>query len=306
MEITTYSIDNGDAWDRLMLEAVNYTFFHSMAWGRAIVDTYGFRQFYISAKHKGDFAAIPLMLVHRPWSKKRAVCLPFSDSCGPVFTARWILDLLLDYVQSQMKLNNWKELEIRADSLLEGVVPFEKYIQHSVPLDRDIDAVFKALRSSTKRNIQQAEKKGVKAEISQKPAAMDIYYGLHCVTRKRLGVPPQPKAFFNNIQKYVIARGNGFIIQSKYEGMTIASAVFLHFGGKVVYKFGASLLDKEHLRPSNLMMWEAILFLKEKGFKTLSLGRTDPNDSGLMQYKNGWGTQCREIGYYVWPQRKFS
>ena len=174
-----------------MFDCGNYTFFHSMAWGRAILDTYGFRQFYISARDAGDFAAIPFMLVRRPWSKVRAVCLPFSDFCGPAFTAKWILDLLMDHVQSHMKMNDWKELEIRADGLMDGVTPFEKYVEHVLPLDKNVDIAFRTLRSSTRRNIQQAEKKGVRVVISREGAAMDVYYRLHCVTRKRLALFPQ-------------------------------------------------------------------------------------------------------------------
>jgi len=67
-------------------------------------------------------------------------------------------------------------------------------------------------------------------------------------------------------------------------------------------KYGASEKAYHHLRPNNLIMWEAIKWCAQNGFKTFSLGRTEPENEGLLQFKQGWGTTekiIKEIGYFL-------
>ncbi len=47
--------------------------------------------------------------------------------------------------------------------------------------------------------------------------AMDDYYRLHCMTRKRQGVPPQPVSFFKNIFDFIVKQGKGNIFFAAYE-----------------------------------------------------------------------------------------
>jgi hypothetical protein len=44
-------------------------------------------------------------------------------------------------------------------------------------------------------------------------------------------------------------------------------------------------------------MWEPIRLLREKGCRTLSFGRTDAGDSGLLQFKRGWGAAESGLQY---------
>jgi CelD/BcsL family acetyltransferase involved in cellulose biosynthesis len=302
MEFLLHTLEDAVAWDTLIVRAKNYTFFHSMAWAKAIVSTYGFRQRYIAVRAGDAFAAIPLMIVRRPMSRSKAICLPFSDFCGPVFTDPMILDELMRYLRTQVESQRWKELEIKEDHGISGLAPCESYYEHLLPLEQGIDSVFRGLRPTTRQDIRRAEREGVTVQISREASAMDTYYRLHCLTRRRLGSPPQPKEFFHNIHQHVIQPGNGLIVQSRFQGRTIASSVFLHFGNTAVYKFGASLPGYERLSPSKLALWEAIRWYVQQGFSTLSFGRTDPENVGLMKFKNGWGGECREISYRKWPQ----
>ena len=69
----------------------------------------------------------------------------------------------------------------------------------------------------------------------------------------------------------------------------IAASVYFHFGKAAIYKYGASDKRYQHLRPNNLVMWEAIRWCIQDGYTSLSLGRTDLDDEGLRQFKNGLG-----------------
>ena len=62
----------------------------------------------------------------------------------------------------------------------------------------------------------------------------------------------------------------GFIVLGSYRGAAIAANVYFHFGDQVIYKYGASDKTYQHLRANNLVMWEAIKWACDKGYKAFS------------------------------------
>jgi lipid II:glycine glycyltransferase (peptidoglycan interpeptide bridge formation enzyme) len=126
---------------------------------------------------------------------------------------------------------------------------------------------------------------------------MAEYYRLHCLTRKSLGLPPQPVRFFRSLYRHLIETGAGWIALAYWQNRVVASAVFLVFGEKAFFKFGASDSRYLHLRPNNLLMWESIEHCALMGYRTLCLGRTNPLNAGLMQFKGQWGGRLSTIEY---------
>jgi CelD/BcsL family acetyltransferase involved in cellulose biosynthesis len=121
---------------------------------------------------------------------------------------------------------------------------------------------------------------------------------LHCSTRKRHGLPPQPFFFFENVFKHVILKDYGQIISAIYSGKAVAASIFFHFGPNAIYKYGASDAAHHDLRPNNLLMWEAIRWYRDRGFETLNLGRTEVENYGLLRYKRAWGAAESSFSYY--------
>jgi lipid II:glycine glycyltransferase (peptidoglycan interpeptide bridge formation enzyme) len=135
--------------------------------------------------------------------------------------------------------------------------------------------------------------------------AIDIFYSLHCRTRRRHGLPPQPARFFHRIHRTLIEAGLGFVSLARFGGQWIAGAVYFHFGSRSIYKFGASDPAFQHLRANNLLMWQAICELRKAGITEISLGRSDPRDGGLLQFKRGWGGEETLLPYHrIWMRKQ--
>ena len=83
-----------------------------------------------------------------------------------------------------------------------------------------------------------------------------------------------------------------------HDNMIIAGAIFFHFNNKVIYKFGASNMAYQHLRPNNLIIWEAIKKYITLGYKEFSFGKTDPVNEGLRRFKLSWGSKEEKIYTY--------
>jgi len=146
-----------------------------------------------------------------------------------------------------------------------------------------------------RRGIRKAGAAGLRIGIQSSMESVETYYALHCRTRRRHGLPPQPFRFFANIQKYMLQPGLGFIVTARCEGQPVAAAVFLHQGRQALYKFGASDAGFQHLRPNNLVMWEGIRQCAARGCERLHFGRTSLGNEGLRRFKLGFGAGEEEI-----------
>jgi CelD/BcsL family acetyltransferase involved in cellulose biosynthesis len=121
---------------------------------------------------------------------------------------------------------------------------------------------------------------------------------LNLITRKRHGLPPQPFFFFKNVFDHILSKGYGVIVTATHKEKVVSASVFFRFGKKALYKYGASELKYQSLRPNNLVMWEAFRWLKDRGVETIDLGRTETYNTGLLQFKRTWGGRESLLKYY--------
>ena len=287
-------------WNEKIIKCKDYSIFHTSEWAAVLNETYGYKPNYLTSQSENGFdILIPLMEVYSPITGKRGVSLPFTDYCNPIIRDETNLANVFDQILFYGNERKWKYIELRgSDYAFENIGHFSKYFQHVIDLTRGENNSFSSFNENTKRNIKKAYSKNVKIEISKSLRSLRKYYDLHCLTRKKHGLPPQPFKFFSNIHANFIDRGLGIIILAFYENIAIAGNIFLHFGKKAFYKFGASDIRFLSLRPNNLVMWEGICWYIQNNFTSLCLGRTDYDDEGLRRYKRGWGSVESELIYF--------
>jgi len=290
-------------WDRKVLGSHEYSIFHSSAWAKVLTDAYGYQSRYFCIENGSRFAAmIPIMEISSPLTGKRGVSLPFTDHCSPIIDGADRSRQMWQEVVRHGKDNAWKYIEFHGGkNLFAGHVPAASFFKHDIFISEDVEEIFSKLHGSRRRNIKKADRAGVQVQIDNSPDAMRIFYGLHCKTRERHKIPPQPFHFFENIYSHIIARGQGNIITAVHEDKSIGAAVFFHYGTKALYKFGASDLDHQHLRMNDLIIWKAIEWYASAAphrFETLSLGRTAKDNEGLRRFKNSWGAEESNVHYY--------
>ena len=293
-------------WDNLIKEFPGHSIFHTSAWAKVLYECYGYEPVYFAEMNgESPTGIIPVMEVKSKLTGDRGVSLPFTDFCNVLSTDR---DDLIDIYRDILRygrLKGWKYVEFRDDiSWKERPVLSALYLVHVLGLDAGEKSVFRSFRSSTRRNIKKAQKEGVRIEIRHDQEAVDIYYRLHTLTRKRQGLPPQPRLFFRKIHEHIISENRGFVVLAKYGEKYVAGAVYFHFGDKAIYKYGASDKTYQHLRANNLVMWEAIKWYIQNGFKSFHFGRTSENNKGLIQFKKGWGTEEAVLKYHKFDFKK--
>ncbi|MBN1696516.1 MAG: peptidoglycan bridge formation glycyltransferase FemA/FemB family protein [Spirochaetales bacterium] len=296
-------------WNDLVRSHPDYTFFHSTYWLEVLNHSYHYKPFFFIFK-KNDMirGIVPVLEVRNIVGKKNGISLPFSDYCPPlVFSDTSDLEKMIYHILSYAKKTGWQYIELR-DVIKEVALQYEGhrqiYYHHIVDLDDSFANIVSRYKSCNRRNIVKAEKCGVKIDYHTNLNGLKAYYRLHCKTRKKHGVPPQPFSFFRNIWKHVLKNGKGVVALASHEENIIAGAVFFHFGKKVLYKYGASDTKFNHLRPNNCIMCDAIKKYHEKGYASMSFGRTSPDNRGLLSFKGQWGAEIMEMNYLTVDVRK--
>jgi hypothetical protein len=288
-------------WDRAAISHPESQVFHSAAWAKVLHRTYRHKPIYLHFSRGSELVALlPFMEIRSAVTGRRGVCLPFSDFSAPLVFNPSASVAVMEKVSELAREQEWRYFEMRGgrESLPTTATPAIQFYSHKLAVARPEEELLAQLGSATRRAIRKAEKSGVKVEVVRTEAAMLEFYRLHVATRRRHGLPPQPRSFFLNIYEEIIKAGQGFAVLGRSSSRLVAAAVFFQYGDSAVYKFGASDEVFQGIRGNNLVMWEAIKYLMQNGCKMLHLGRTSLDNPGLRRFKAGWGAMEGMIEYF--------
>lgn len=297
-------------WDEFVRNNSEGTVFHLSNWAEVMVKTYNYKPYYliIVDESVNIKAGWPFFLVNNGMNGKKLISIPFTDSIKPLTNSdrnypeyfKKIFEIYtkekLNYIEIRQNSLNSNKNKLRINNY------FKNFI---VNINPDLETVWKRCKQKSVRySIKKAEKMGVIIEKSKGKDGIRIFYDLNVLTRKKHGVIPQPYAFFENIWNFLISEGYGFVSVALYEKTPIAASIFLEYKDKIYHKFNASNKSFINLYPNYLILWDAIKYAYSKGIKYLDLGRTSPDNKGLMSFKRHWGAEEFDLPYYYYPEIK--
>ena len=191
----------------------NATIFHHPNWMMVLSKQYKYKNFIVAVVNskKEILAGIPFCEIKTFKGRVNWISLPFSDYCSPLFENEESINFLEEYLVNKAKKGDLDSIEIRGE--LGDSKFFSKsddLIVHSTVLSEDIDYLFSTFKKTQiQQPIRKAEKEGLSYEITTSEGSLETFYKLHLKTRKKLGVPIQPKRFFRNIYNELNKNGNG-------------------------------------------------------------------------------------------------
>ena len=282
-------------WLQLVQRMPGATVFHHPVWAAMIAGAYGFGAFALAHRReeRGDYVAgIPVIELRHPLTRRRRwSSLPFTDTCPPLVVSddAGSLAAELDARRGEEEI---AQLEVGGAFAGAPATTSARRVLHTLPLDPDPDVVEKRYRSSVRRNVRAARSSGLVLRRAVSESDMtDVFYRLQVLTRRRLGLPAQPRGFFRRLWQDVIAQGYGHLTIVELDGAPVAGAVFLVWNDVTIYKYGASDPRGWHLRPNNLIFADEIASACRAGCRSFHFGRTDVEDEGLRRFKLGWGAE---------------
>lgn len=278
------------------------TVFHHPAWIQLISECYHHKPFILSVvdAHGRIHAGVPMVEVNSLLSGHRWVSLPFTDHCSPLYDDPQWLVYLIDFFLESVIDGSLPKIELRWDyPIMPDSYKSSQYILTCLELCKQSDVIAKRIEPKYRRAPRVAQERGANWQLGSSLNDLNTFYCLHTMTRQRLGVPVQPKRFFNLLWKNIIEPGMGFFLHVYKDNICLSSAVFLHWKHTLIYKYSATSDLERKIRPNDLMMWTAIKWGCEHGYTKLDMGRTDKDQEGLRHFKRRWAAEEKPLIYTI-------
>ena len=307
--LTKFSLDNESEtkkWDEFVASHPKGSPYHLSCWLRTLQETYSFEPLlYVDQDDSGDIIGVlPCFIIRSLLTGSRLVSLPFSDYGGPLFKDQsGEKDVLREIIKEHE--SSVKYIEIRSPlQESSGFVCHNYYKGHILNLEVDLSALRKNIDKRTiQYSIRKAERAGIEIKEENNRHGIEEFFRLNMLTRKKHGVPFQPKKFFENLLDNMVLKGYAFILLAIYDSKAIAGSLFFKSNKIIHYKYNAS--DPDYLKktsPNHSLTWHAIKQGCMEGYRFLDFGRTSPDNKGLMRYKEMWGTKTIDLPYFYYPQ----
>jgi hypothetical protein len=282
--------------------------FHTTGWLRALQKTYDFAPSVITTSPPGTRLGngIPFCFIKSFLTGQRLTSLPFSDHCQPLADPE-ALDSLIRALIEDRNREKYKYLELRPlkDISPTGFNASQKFLFHNLNLRPSIDKIFQNLhKDCVRRKIRRAKREGLTIEKGTSDKLVNAFFTLQLHTRRKHGLPPQPKQWFRNL---VQAMEGAAVIRVVYrKGNPVASILTIRHKKTETYKYGCSEVEDNNLGGMQLLLWQAIEDAKDSGMVEMDLGRCDIGNKGLAVFKERWGAERQEIRYFRYPSGKTS
>lgn len=304
---------------KIIKENFNYNIFNQKAfhplqsweWGEARQEM-GIKIIRLGEYDNEKLKNVYSISIHKiPFTNFKIGYLPRS-----VFPSKEILNFLTDYskrnqvvfikIEPYVKKDEFLSLKINYDiNLIKSPHPLFPSWTQILKLDRSEDELLKNMHPKTRYNIRLAQKKGVIIKQMTNEEGFKIFSQLYFETCKR------QKYFGHNLNYHQIVfkklkKKIAYILIAFYKNQPLAAYQLWIFKNNAFYVYGGSTDRYRNLMASNLLMWEAIKFAKNKGAKNFDMwGSLSPNYSlnhpwaGFTRFKQGYGGDFVEmVGSY--------
>lgn len=301
-------------WEELLAWHPDAGVFHTAPWLRALRACYGYEPVAYTSAKPGEPLQDGLVFCRvRTWlTRERMVSVPFADHCQPLLAQA-----------PEEAATSWQRLAAAAQRDLRGYLeirpvrnpwrdhepgwhawgPSSEYALHLAPISGDKEAVLRTFhKDCVQRRIRRAQREGLDVELGRSPALLDEFFALHALTRRRHGLPPQPRAWFRHLADAFGERLTVYV--ARRQGSSVAAIVTLLFRERLTYKYGASDAAWHSLGAMPLLLWRAIEGARERGARVLDLGRSEVDNLGIIAFKNHWNTERQRLTYFRFPGSK--
>jgi FemAB-related protein (PEP-CTERM system-associated) len=291
-----------ERWDGFVQDHPAGTFFHQTAWKKVVENTCDHRAHYVYAKRGGRIVGVAPVFMVSNWVVGRSlISSPLAAYGGIIAEDAEVEKTLLEYLKRQAIEQQVDYLELRNPDggVLPGFIPNPRYSSFSMPLEKNPEAVLKALPKDIRYMIRKAEKADL--HIKRGPELLDEFYRLFTINMRRLGTPVFPRELFVNLLQEF---GKQIDVMVVYAGSEpVASAVSFIFRGTMHPYYIGGLPLARSLAANNFLWWELIKYASQTGMRTFDFGRSKKG-TGAYAFKKKWNPKITDLDYQVFLVRR--
>jgi lipid II:glycine glycyltransferase (peptidoglycan interpeptide bridge formation enzyme) len=213
---------------------------------------------------------------------------------------KWILFRQSELGQSYVELRTrFKGDLFKASKFKE----FNGYKNHTLCISPNKEELIKTFnRTCVRQRINRAEKTNITVKEASSEADVRIFYELHCLTRKKYGVPVQPYKFFKNMWEILHPKNMFGVFIARHEAQPVSALLFLKFKKRVHAEYMGTNDAFLKYSPNILLFWKAILKSKTDGYQNFDFGGSQADNIPLIKFKRRWGTVEENLVHYYFPE----
>jgi CelD/BcsL family acetyltransferase involved in cellulose biosynthesis len=297
-------------WDAFVASHPRATVYHTSAWIQIVCDIGRYPSLCLLHEHDGRVTGIlPLAAIDSRLTGRRISSLPFSDMGFALAEDPATARALIDEARVLRDRRGAAFYEMRGAAVLrdgtelpaDGFARAGHFFDYLLPLNPDTGAMLATFsKKSVRYMISKGEKQGVTVRRGGNDD-LDAFYELYVRTRRRHGVPPQPRRLFLDILTSLRGSPGSALHLAEHEGRALAATLTLRYNGTTYLKYEVVDETRRHLSPVHPLLWQTIQEAALAGDRWYDFGRTAADNQGLSEFKRRWGTTAVELPYYFDP-----
>lgn len=286
-----------DQWQAYVEGHARSSIFHHRNWLELLHDEYGFEIQIPAIVESGKIrVAIPFLQTRSMRLKRKLMSLPFTDYQRILADDPPVLEALCRLIREEFS-GKADTVVMRADQKISSLQCSSQNVRHEIRTDLPLPQIESSYAGAIKRNIHKGRRAHLEFHTRNDAGAIEEFYRLQVMTRKKLGVPVQTKSYFRRVNEKLIKTGLGFVAVVTRHNVPIAAGVMLGFNGRLTYKYAASQPSALEYRPNDWLVYHTIRFASEKGYRVFDFGISNKSQEGLRRFKSKWGAIESEVTY---------
>ena len=277
------------AWNQLVEQNPQATFFHLWQWREVVQTNFGFTPHYLIAEDSSTTRGIlPLFHVTRPPFPSALISTPLCTYGGSVADcdqAHAELDLAAQKLAHELGVAYLEMRDLHQQR--EGYVLRDSYASFRKILPERIDHTLKAIPVKQRAEIR----KGINAGVSRN---LDEFFSIYSTSVRNLGSPVFRRSYYQSLLD--VFGDQAEIITAYADGVGISSVMIFWFRDEVLLYYGGSLPAARELRSTQFMYWDVMNQAVERGTRLFDFGRSI-KDTGTYRFKKLWGFEPGQLSY---------
>ena len=297
------------AWDAFVEAHRHSTIYHTIAWKQVTEEGLGHRSTYLRALNSaGEIVGVLPLFTVRAIDGRSLVSVPLRDKGGPLVTSSEVAYSLAAAAGQLARTIGAKRVALKyppdgheAALTSAGFAEERHWVTTVVPVAMGEKKLWNdVFRSPTRRAVNKARNSGLVPRWSTDENDLQAFYRAFLMTRKKLGVPAYPYAFFRAAWRYLFAKGQLRLLLVEKDGVAQGALLVMPYKREVVSAYMGSNPDAKDARVNDLLFWEAIRWSSEAGYESFYFGADSPLQEGLLAYKRKWGGEQFAIPNYFY------
>ena len=291
----------GQEWDEFASRYTDLIFYRSV-WSQVLKEGLGGQPLYFCLKVGGEIVAgLPGVLLNFRILKILYASIPYGHLIGEKSYYPTFLKLL----ESEFKRKGIDQVRLTESPFSEHrpVESHKPILTKCTLLDlRSFDkgTIWERYKKNIRRDVRKAQRGGITIRRCDSIESVNTVYRLYLASMDRnRAVAKYPLRWFEVLYEIMTKKGLGVVLMAELNKMAIAGVVLVYSFSSTHYLHNGSNYEFLKFCPNELLIHSALTEANEKGHSFFDFMGSDPGDLPLLQFKEKWGGQTRDLYTYI-------